>query len=153
MRPASRLTAILAALPLISAPLSGQSFDCDGHFTQLVVPAGFCVRVFAESIGAVRQVIIHPTGQVVAALNELRRAWISDRGNSGPDGRADQVVRFGPGVQGTGVTWRDGWLYFAADIGVIRYRWPAKAEAPDIAVPKWIAEGVAGQQLRHQRTT
>jgi glucose/arabinose dehydrogenase len=130
---------LASALLLLASPLAGQSSDCDGHFSQLVVPAGFCVRVFAESIGAVRQVVIHPSGQVVAALNESPGLVRMHPG--GPDGRADQVVRFGPGLRGTGVAWRDGWLYFAADSGVIRYRWPARAEAPD-STGEWIAKGL-----------
>ena len=128
-----------ALLLLIAAPLTAQSLDCDGRFTQLVVPTGFCVRVFAESIGAVRHVLVHPSGQVVAALNEgpgLVRLRATTAG-----GRADQIVRFGPGERGTGVAWRAGWLYFAADSGIVRYRWPATAEAPD---PKgeWTVRGL-----------
>jgi glucose/arabinose dehydrogenase len=128
-----------ALLVLLAAPLGGQSRDCDGHFIQLVVPSGFCVRTFAESVGAVRQVLVHPSGQVVAALDEapgLVRLRASTVG-----GRADQIVRFGPGQRGTGVAWRAGWLYFAADSGIVRYRWPAKADAPD-AKGEWIARGL-----------
>lgn len=124
------------ALLLLASPLAAQSRDCDGHFTQLVVPTGFCVRVFADSVGAVRQVVVHPSGQVVAALNESP-GLIRLRDTNG-DGRADQVVRFGPHEGGTGVTWRAGWLYFAADGGVVRYRWPENAEAPD-TTEEWIA--------------
>jgi glucose/arabinose dehydrogenase len=116
-------------LLVAAAPLGAQSRACDGYFTPLVVPAGSCVRLFADTLGPVRQIIVHPSGQLVAALDAapgLVRLYDRDR-----DGRADQIIRFGPGQGGTGVTWRSDWLYFAADSGVIRYRWPATAEAPD----------------------
>ena len=101
-------------------PLTAQSRDCDGYFTPLVVPSGSCVRVFADTVGPVRQVIVHPSGQVVAALNEAPGlVRLSDLDN---DGHADRIIRFGPGQGGSGVAWRAGWLYFAADSGVIRYR-------------------------------
>ena len=130
---------ILGALLLIGAPLRAQTLDCSGHFTQLTVPSGFCVRVFADSVGPVRQVVIHPTGQVVAALN-TSPGLIRLRDTNG-DGRADEVVRFGPHQAGTGVTWRAGWLYFAADGGVVRYRWPADAQAPD-TTGEWIVNNL-----------
>ena len=130
---------ILSMLVLAVQPLSSQARDCDGHFTQLVVPTGFCVRVFADSVGPVRHVLVHPTGQIVAALN-TSPGLIRLRDTNG-DGRADQVVRFGPRQGGTGVTWRAGWLYFAADGGVVRYRWPADAQAPDTAA-EWIAKNL-----------
>ena len=121
---------------LIAAPLAGQSLDCDGHFTQLVVPTGFCVRSFADSVGPVRQVLVHPSGQIVAALNESP-GLVRLRDTNG-DGRADKIVRFGPHQAGTGVAWRAGWLYFATDDGLVRYRWPASAEAPDTTA-EWLA--------------
>ena len=129
----------LLLLILAATPLAAQSRDCDGHFTQLVVPSGFCVHVFADSVGPVRQVIVHPTGQVIAALNEAP-GMVVLRDFDG-DGHADQVVRFGPGMPGTGVAWRAGWLYFAADAGVVRYRWPASATAPD-PKPEWIVRNL-----------
>jgi glucose/arabinose dehydrogenase len=40
--------------------------------------------------------------------------------------------RIGPGEGGSGVTWHAGWLYFASDHGVWRYRWPSDAARPDL---------------------
>ncbi|MGH7582669.1 MAG: PQQ-dependent sugar dehydrogenase [Gemmatimonadales bacterium] len=126
----------LLVVALLAAPAAGQSRDCDGYYTPLVVPDGFCTRIFADSVGPVRQVFVHPDGQIVAALNGppgLIRLRDADH-----DGRAESRITFGPGQGGTGVTWRGGWLYFAADSGVVRYRWPAEADAPD-TVAQWIA--------------
>lgn len=129
----------LAVVLFAAAPLTAQSRDCDGYFTSLVAPAGFCVRTFADSVGPVRQVVVHPSGQVVAALNEAPGlVRLRDRDHNG---KADEVVRFGPDEGGTGVTWRADWLYFVAESGVIRYWWPANAEAPDSA-GEWIARGL-----------
>ena len=95
------------------------------------------MRLFADSVGPVRQVVVHPSGQIVAALNES--PGLIRLRDSNADGRADEIVRFGPGQGGTGVTWRAGWLYFAADGGVVRYRWPAGSPAPD-TTEEWIAK-------------
>jgi len=125
------LMRLLLVLAVAVAPLAAQSRDCDGYFTSLMPPPGSCVRRFADSVGPVRQIIVHPGGQVVAALDEAPGlVRLSDLDH---DGHADRIVRFGPGQGGSGVAWRAGWLYFASDSGVIRYRWPATAEAPDSA--------------------
>jgi glucose/arabinose dehydrogenase len=132
-----RLTA-LAFITVVAgtSSLPAQILDCDGHITSLVAPAGSCVRLFADTAGPVRHVVIHPTGQVVAALNVSPGAvrFIDSDG----DGRADKKVRFGPGRAATGIAWRDGWLYLAVDDAVLRYRWPATATEPD-TTEEWIA--------------
>jgi len=126
-------------LLLIAAPLQAQSRDCDGFFTPLAVPAGFCVRPFAEKVGPVRQLVVHPTGVVIAAT-KLPPGLVSLADTSG-DGIADVVTRFGPGEGGTGVTWSGGWVYFAADVGIYRIPWPAAARAPT-GEGEWIAQGL-----------
>lgn len=131
------LTLLLLSLVLLATPLAAQGRDCDGYLTPLVVPAGFCVRPFAEKVGPVRHLVVHPTGVVIAAT-KLPPGLVSLADTSG-DGQADVVTRFGPGEGGTGVAWRAGWLYFAADIGIYRIPWPATSRAPT-GVGEWIVE-------------
>ncbi len=121
---------------IAAAPLRAQSRDCDGYLTPLVVPTGFCVRLFADSLGPVRHLAVLPNGVVVAGLNS-EPGLVRLRDTNG-DGRVDQVVRFGPEESGTGVAWANDWLYFAADKGVIRYRWPSGAAEPS-ATGEWLA--------------
>ncbi|MEP6590215.1 MAG: PQQ-dependent sugar dehydrogenase [Gemmatimonadota bacterium] len=128
-------------LPLLccAAPLAGQGVDCDGFLTRMAVAPGFCVRAFATQVGDVRHLVVHPSGVVVAATRSppgLLRLEDTDQ-----DGRADASVRFGPGEGGSGVAWRDGWLYFATDNAIYRYRWPAASRAPD-TLSELVAEGL-----------
>lgn len=127
---------LLILLLAVASPLSAQNRDCDGYLTALVVPAGFCVRLFADQVGPVRHLVVLPNGTLVAALNSAP-GLIRLRDTRGT-GVADEIVRFGPSEQGTGVAWANGWLYFAADKGVVRYRWPAGALEPSGA-GEWIA--------------
>ncbi len=124
-------------LAVLVAPLAAQGRDCDGYLTPLVVPAGFCVRPFAEKVGPVRHLVIHPTGVVIAAT-KLAPGLVALQDTTG-DGRADVITRFGPGEGGTGVAWRSGWLYFAADIGIYRIPWPASSRQPT-GPGEWIVE-------------
>jgi len=121
---------------ILAMPLAAQSRDCDGYLTPLVVPSGFCVRLFAEKLGPVRHLVVLPNGTLVAGLNAAP-GMVRLRDTNG-DGTADEIVRFGPGETGTGVTWANGWLYFAADKGVIRYRWSSGANEAS-GDGEWIA--------------
>ncbi|MEO5800792.1 MAG: PQQ-dependent sugar dehydrogenase [Gemmatimonadales bacterium] len=124
-------------LPLLLALM--QRRDCTGAATPVVAPEGYCVRVFAARVGAVRHLVVHPSGTIVVAT-KTRPGLLRLRDTTG-DGVADVIVPFGPGLGGTGVTWSAGWLYFAADAGVIRYRWPAGATAPADS-GEWIARNL-----------
>jgi glucose/arabinose dehydrogenase len=130
------ITRLLCIAMLTATPLAAQGRDCDGYLTSLVVPSGFCVRLFADSLGPVRHMVVLPNGTVVAGLN-AGPGMVRLRDTNG-DGTADEVVRFGPQETGTGVTWAKGWLYFAADKGIVRYRWPATETEPG-ANGEWIA--------------
>jgi glucose/arabinose dehydrogenase len=119
---------ILFLAVVLAAPLEAQGRDCDGYLTPLAVPDGFCVREFARGLGPVRHLVALPSGVVVAAtLNAPGLLRLGDRDR---DGVADSVVRFGPGMGGTGVAWAGGWLYFAADSALYRVAWPATATQP-----------------------
>lgn len=119
-----------------AGPLGAQARDCDGYLTPLVVPAGFCVRLFADKTGPVRHLSVLPNGTLVAG--SLASPGLVRFRDTNGDGVADDIVHFGPAETGTGVVWVNGWLYFAADKGVVRYRWPAAASAPS-ATGEWIA--------------
>ncbi|HEX3926420.1 MAG TPA: PQQ-dependent sugar dehydrogenase [Gemmatimonadales bacterium] len=136
MRAAILRTSLLLTL---ASPLAAQARDCDGYFTPLVVPAGFCVRVWARQAGAVRHLVVHPSGWVVAALNTAP-GLVRFR-DAKDTGTADQAIPFGPGDAGTGVAWGGGWLYFASDGALYRYRWPANRDAPD-SEPEVIAKNL-----------
>ena len=127
---------LLFLATLFAAPLPGQGRDCDGYLTMLVVPTGYCVRVFADKVGPVRHLVVLPNGTLVAGM--LAGGGLVRLRDANGDGTADDIVRFGPSEPGTGVTWASGWLYFAADKGVVRYRWPETAAEPSPA-GEWVA--------------
>jgi glucose/arabinose dehydrogenase len=97
---------------------------CDRGNAGLTLPPGFCALVFAD-LGRARprHLAVAPNGDVyVATLG--RRAVpagvVALRDTSG-DGRADVQQLFGPGA-GSGIAISGGWLYFAPDNAVYRWR-------------------------------
>lgn len=99
------------------------------------VPAGFCARVFARDLGALRHIAVGPDGTVYAALSALSR--VPGQANGGivvledtnGDGAADSVRYFGD-VTGTGIRVHDGYLYFGEDDRIVRFRIDPRTHMP-----------------------
>ncbi len=139
MRPS--ILRVTAVLGLGAAPLLAQSRTpaCAPDNAGLILPAGFCALLVADSLGPVRHLVVAPNGDVFAAVRSTNRgpgSVLALRDTDG-DGRADQQRRFGPGG-GTGIALAGDWLYFALDDAVVRWRLAAgqlePAGAPDTVV-------------------
>jgi glucose/arabinose dehydrogenase len=131
LRPKFLFTATLL-VAAVAGPADAQlGPDCAGYLIPVETMPGRCVLPFAKSLGPVRHLAWHPSGALVAAVRQAP-GMILLRDNDG-DGIADHRMALGPGEGGSGIAWRDGWLYFASDRSIWRYRWPADAQAPDLA--------------------
>ncbi len=86
----------------------------------LVLPEGFCAVVVAERLGRVRQVTVLPNGDVAAALGGGGPGVVLLRDTNG-DGVADSRKAFGE-EGGTGIAFRDGYLWLAAPSRLVRWR-------------------------------
>ncbi len=126
MRRASiAITLVLAA----AAGVWGQqnrSNPCDAGNGGLTVPTGFCASVVADNLGAARHMVVSPGGDLFVTLRREPEGGpagsvIALRDADG-DGRFERQQRFGSGLNGTGIAWRDGYLYIGADTRVARFR-------------------------------
>ena len=90
----------------------------DGGIT---VPQGACAVVVGEEPGG-RQVLVTPTGDLFMAVagGGTHAGVVALRDTDG-DGQADVTRHYGPSG-GTGIALRDGYLYFAPDDAVLRWR-------------------------------
>src|SRR3954466_1653858 len=118
--------AVLPAMrisPLISS-------KCDSDNGGLVLPEGVCATVVATQLGPVRQLAVGPNGDLYAALSgkpgDNTGGVLAFRDTDG-DGKPDQRASFGP-AGGNDVEVHDGYLYFAPDDRVVRYRLTGKLE-------------------------
>ena len=83
---------LLFLATLFAAPLPGQGRDCDGYLTMLVVPTGYCVRVFADKVRPVRHLVVLPNGTLVAGM--LAGGGLVRLRDANGDGTADDIVPF-----------------------------------------------------------
>ena len=132
-----------AVLALAPAATSAQSPACAADNGGWTLPKGFCAVVVAESLNAVRHIVVAPNGDVFAARTGTDGGIVLIRDTNG-DGKADLVRRFyatrAPGG-GSGIALAADGLYFAPDDRVLRFPWPAGQAEPD-TVPQVIVRGL-----------
>jgi len=123
LRPAAlALTAFALLLGMRNSPPIGSKCDLDNG--GLVLPEGFCATVVASQLGPVRQLVVAPNGDVYAALSgkpgDNTGGVVAFRDKDG-DGKPDERASFGPGG-GNDVKLHNGYVYFALNDRVVRYR-------------------------------
>ena len=131
---ARRRGLLLTVLGLTSAmrvsPLTDTACDADNG--GLVLPEGLCATLVASELGPVRQLAVGPNGDLYAALSGKPGdgsgvSWAS-RDRDG-DGKPDQRASFGPSGAND-VELHNGYLYFALNDRVVRYRLAAARLEP-----------------------
>ena len=128
---------------------------CDPDNGGLTLPAGFCAKVVATDLGAARNLVVTPSGDVYVSIRSGARApgqppqpgFLMALRDTNGDGTLDQKERFGA-TGATGLVLRNGYLYFATTRSVERYRL-----TPGQLVPAGAAEVIVGdfpEQRGHQ---
>lgn len=131
-----------------------QESRCDPGNGGLELPPGFCAVVVADSIGRARHLVVAPNGDVLVALRRGRGEGESGgllalRDNDG-DGRADVMERFGES-SATGISLRDGFIYFAPDDAVLRYPFAPGTLGP-AGPPDTIVSGLPSESPHAAKT-
>jgi len=117
---------LAACAIMMAAPVAAQQptpAPCAPDNAGLTLPAGFCAAIVAESLGRVRHLAVAANGDVFAAVRGEGGGVVALR-DQNHDGRLEVMERFGPGG-GMGIALVDGFLYFAANDAVVRWRWTA----------------------------
>ena len=131
---------------------------CAGDNGGITLSPGFCATVFADNVGHARHMVVAPNG-VVYVNTWSGRYYANTENAKAPDGgfllalqdttgsgRADKVVRFGPGVEsgnagGTGIALYNGALFAETNDRIVRYVLPPGSIAPTGA-PEVVVSGL-----------
>jgi glucose/arabinose dehydrogenase len=134
---------------------AGAARRCPGDNGGITLPQGFCATVFADNVGHARQMAVAPNG-VVYVNTWSGRYYRNDTPPPGGfllalqdttgNGRADVLVRFGPGAEsgnagGTGIALYNGALYAETNDRIVRYALPTGSIAPS-GPPEVIVSGL-----------
>ena len=124
--------------PLAISCNHGLKADADNGGIKL--PEGFKAVVVADSVGRARHITVNSNGDIYVALNELKNGYgIAALRDVDKDGKADMIRYFGR-YSGTGIAVHKGYLYFASDTAVLRYKLREGALLPD-TTPEIIVRG------------
>jgi glucose/arabinose dehydrogenase len=110
----------LASLLALTASLAVALPPPDPTNGDITLPDGFGAVVVADDLSGLRFITVSPSGDVFV---KTRRSGIIALRDTDGDGRADEKREFGSGG-GTGIAWRDGWLYHSTDDDIYRYALP-----------------------------
>ena len=133
---------------------------CAGDNGGITLSPGFCATVFADNVGHARHMVVAPNG--VVYVNTWSGRYYANTDNAkAPDGgfllalqdttgsgRADKVVRFGPGVEsgnagGTGIALYNGALFAETNDRIVRYALPPRVITPT-SPPDVVADMIFG---------
>ncbi len=134
---AAGIAALAAALPSGRAAAPA----CDPDNGGITLPAGFCALVVADNVGPARHLTVAPNGDVFVSLENGRgqKGGVVALRDTDGDGRADVKERFGD-EGATGITLRNGYLYFATTTSVERYKIAPGELKPAAAAEKIVVD-------------
>jgi glucose/arabinose dehydrogenase len=114
---------LILFIPFISITCSDRTIlKADKDNSGLVLPAGFGAIVVADALGPARHIVVDNQGTIYVSLSEQHNGGgIVILKDSNNDGRADDIKYTGD-CQGTGIALHNGYLYFATDTSVTRYK-------------------------------
>ena len=131
---------LIAACAVEQSPEPACAENNDG----LILPDGFCAVVVADSLGRARHLTVRENGDIYVALREPNdKGGIAALRDENGDGIADQIEYFGD-LGGTGIHWRDGWIYFGANDLIVRYAVDANEFVP-MSEPEVVVNGFHDQ--------
>jgi len=139
------LIPVLAAAPAVIAQGTAAP-ACDPDNGGLTLPAGFCASVIADDLGAARNLVVMPNGDVYVSIRSGRRepgqpmqpGYLMALRDTDGDGKMDQRERFGASGA-TGIVHRNGYLYVATPASIERFKL-----TPGQLLPAGPAEVVVG---------
>ena len=148
-----------SALPLLSLLFAGAASAVaalptpDADDGGITLPPGFRALVVADNLlanrprDALRFITVAPNGDIY--VKSTADGIFALRDTNG-DGRADEIKTFGSG-NGTGMTLRDGWLYYSTTSGVYRYKYTPGELVPS-GEPETIVSGLPDQRQHNAKS-
>ena len=96
---------------------------CDSDNGGLTLPAGFCAGIVADSLGFIRHLDVNKNGDIYVAMRNIRLnlGGILALRDTDHDGKMDRIEKFSD-IPGITLTVRNGYLYFASDTDIYRYK-------------------------------
>ncbi|HYJ38478.1 MAG TPA: PQQ-dependent sugar dehydrogenase [Chitinophagaceae bacterium] len=117
----------------------------------LTLQKGFGAIVVIDSVGRNRHIAVNPNGDIYIKLERLKNGKGIMVLREDANGKASVVTGFGNYV-GTGVAFKNGYLYASSNNDVYRYKLNAKNEVIDSAKPERIITGLINRRQHESKS-
>jgi glucose/arabinose dehydrogenase len=115
------------------------------------LPDGFSALVVGDDLGRGRHIAVRENGDVYLALEDLKNGGgIAALRDTTGDGKADVIAYFGE-LPGTGIQIHKGYIYFAHDTCIIRYKLKDNGLLPELS-PETIISGFKREYQHASKT-
>ena len=133
-------------------PNSGKTvIKFDGNNGGLTLPAGFQALIVADNLGQARHIAVRSNGDIYVALERMKDGGgIVAMQDTNGDGKPDIIKHFGASG-GNGIAIHDGYLYFAPDTAVWRYKLTPGKLVPD-GPPQHIVDNLPSKGDHHTKS-
>ncbi|HET6726254.1 MAG TPA: PQQ-dependent sugar dehydrogenase [Gammaproteobacteria bacterium] len=136
---------------LSAAAAPPDSVQCSPDNGGIKLPKDFCAVVVADSLGMSRHITVNDNGDVYVALSDANHGGgIAALRDTNGDGKADIIKYFGDDT-GTGINLQHGYLYFAPDTGVLRYKMK-QGELVPTSTPQTVVKDLPVQHQHSSKT-
>ncbi len=97
--------------------------SCDHDNGGLILPDGFCAGIVADNLGFIRHLVVNNNGDLYVTLRNqrLNLGGIIGLRDTDQDGKLDRMEKFSD-IPGMGIAVQSGFLYFASDRAIYRYK-------------------------------
>ncbi len=141
----------LLMLASCNKPAQTPQLTADPKNGGIRLPSGFAALIVADNLGHGRHIAVNDNGDLYLALEELNNGHgIAALRDTSGDGKADLTVYFSD-LPGTGLQVHKGYLYFAHDTCVLRYKLLPGELLPDTN-PETIITGFTRQYQHASKT-
>ena len=140
----------LAATLLLSValPAGAQQPSPDPDNGAITLPPGFRASVFADNLGRLRFLTVAPNGDVYVKTST--GSGILALRDDDKDGRAETKAVIGTST-GTGIEYRDGWLYHSTNSAVLRYKMTPGELVPS-GPPETVVTGLPDERQHNSKS-
>jgi len=128
-----------------------QPLQPDADNAGLTLPNGFGAIVMIDSVGRNRHIAVNPNGDIYIKLERLRNGKGIVVLREDANGKAKELTGFG-NYGGTGIAFKNGYLYASSDNDVYRYKLNDRNEVIDGEKPERIITGLINRRQHESKS-
>ena len=141
----------IAASANDTTKIANERLQADADNAGLTLQKGFGAILMIDSVGRNRHIAVNSNGEIYIKLERLKNGKGIVVLREDANGKASIVTSFG-NYGGTGIAFKNGYLYASSDNDVYRYKLNARNEVIDSAKPERIVTGLINRRQHESKS-